>query len=351
MHIRTNTPEYRAWKIYQNKKNLIRRTKKKAAIRVKRTAQIVSRQRKRICAKPFRAPEIFSFIENPNGTTNFFEELTTFIMKKENFGQELFIDISQVKVLTIDALMYLLAVVNNLNRKFRPRYSFRGNFPQDPKIRTLIRNSGFNKFVRSNGIEPIARDVDNIQIVSGDKVSTQLARRICDFVLKKGNMQKPTTAFLYNMMIELMANVYAHAYNGVSSDILYSRWYCFAEYDAAHNTVCFSFIDTGAGIPSTVRKHGLEHIDFFNLTGDGPYVLSALKGELRSKTKEPYRGKGLPKIFGYCQSGLIQNMRIITNKGDVEIFDVVSTSEELTSSLKGTLFYWQIDLSNLGGRF
>lgn len=271
-------------------------------------------------------------------------------MKKENFGQELFIDISQVRMLTIDALMYLLGIINNLKRKFRPRYSFKGNFPQDPRVRDLIRNSGFNKFVRYNGIEPIARDVDSVQIVSGDKVNTRLARRICDFVLSKGNIQKSTTAFLYNMMIELMANVYAHAYNGVSSDILYSRWYCFAEYDAICNTVSFSFMDTGAGIPSTVRKHGLEHIDLLNLTGDGPYVISALKGELRSKTKEPYRGKGLPKIFGYCQRGLIRNMRIITNQGDVDIFNASVTSKELTSTLKGTLFYWQIDLSNLGGK-
>lgn len=344
-HIKINSPEYRVWKVRQNKKNLLRRTRTKAIMRARRTAQILSQEKKRIYEEPFRAPTIFSFIENPSGTIEFFENITSFLMKKENFGQVLLIDISQVQLLTIDALMYLLAVVNNLKQAYRSRYSFRGNFPHNPEIRKLVRNSGFYQFVHYQGTEPITRDTNTIQIVSGEKVSTSLAKKICDFVMEKGNVKKSAISFLYNMMIELMANVYAHAYNGMN-DVLCSRWYCFVKYDMVNDTVNFSFIDTGAGIPSTVRRHGLEHLDLFNLIDDGPYVLSALRGELRSKTKEPYRGKGLPKIFSYCQSGKIKDMRIITNKCDVNILGEELYSQEIPFSLKGTLFYWQIILSN-----
>ena len=306
----------------------------------------MSRNKTTIHEEPFEAPKVFSFIGDPDSTIDYFEELISYISKKENFGNRIFIDTSRVEVLTIDALMYLLALVNNRSRNLKTKYSFKGNFPRDPKIRRLMENSGFDRFVSYHGEKPIIRSVDNIQIVSGEKVDTSLAKKTCDFILNKGNVTKVACQFLYNMMIELMANVYAHAYSEADS-ILYSRWYCFAEYDAAGNTINFTFMDTGDGIPSTVRKHGLEHIDFFDLKGDGPYVLSALRGELRSKTKKAYRGKGLPKVFSYCQNNQIQDVRIITNKADVTITNSVPVSRELSSSLKGTLFYWKVNLLDL----
>lgn len=321
----------------------MRRSRKRA---IKRKRNAIAHCRTKIHEEHFEAPKIFSFIENSDLTISYFDRLISYISKKENFGSQIFIDTSKVEVLTIDALMYLLALVNNRNRNLKTKYFFKGNFPRNPKIRKLMENSGFDRFVQYSGDKPIIKSVDNIQIVSGEKVDTNLAKKICDFILKKGNVTRVACQFIYNMMIELMANVYAHAYSEANS-ILYSRWYCFAEYDAVENTVNFTFMDTGDGIPSTVRKHGLEHIDFLDLKGDGPYVLSALKGELRSKTKKAYRGKGLPKVFSYCKNNQIQNMRIITNKADVTIMDSEPDSKELPTSLKGTLFYWKINLFDL----
>ena len=353
-HIRINTPLYRQWKVQQNKKNLIRRTEKKRAEKIERAA--LTRPRSNINnnnksntnnynnRKSFIAPPIFSFIADPNGTTAFFEEIIAFITTNTNQRQELFIDISQIKELTIDALMYLLAIVNNLNGNFKENHTFIGNYPQDFQVRKLMHNSGFEKFVQYYGDEPITRDADNIQIVSGNNVNTVLAKRICDFVIGKGNMTKVECQFLYNMIIELMANVYNHAYNDIDG-ILYSRWYCFVEFNSESDTVYFTFMDTGDGIPSTVRKYFFEHLDVFNIKGDDAYVLSALRGQLRSETKKKYRGKGLPKIFDTCQSEQIQNMRIITNKADVTVRGKKLTSKELSVSLRGTLFYWQINLS------
>ena len=76
-------------------------------------------------------------------------------------------------------------------------------------------------------------------------------------------------------------------------------------------------------------------------------VCSALKGELRSKTKEPFRGKGLPYIFETCAKKQIQNMRIITDKADVTIHGEEFDAMDRENSLRGTLFYWQIDLQRL----
>lgn len=344
--IRINTDEYRRWKVRQNKKNLRRRTRKKKIARDKCTAIIASRrllQRNRVT---FQAPEFFSFTEDPEGTTSFFGKLINFITDKRNFGKALFIDLSQINVLTIDSLMYLLAVVNNLNKDFKSKYIFQGNYPRNPQACTLIKNSGFYRYVRSNVNEPIVRNANNFQIVSGDRVATEMAKRLCDFVIEKANVPRSTCRFLYMIMIELMANVYSHAYTG-NKGVLFSRWYCFAEYNERDQRFSFTFMDTGEGIPSTVRKHGLEHVDFLNIRGDNLYVCSALKGQLRSKTKKPYRGKGLPFIYETCKKKKILDMRIITDNADVTIHNGEFVARDLIHSLQGTLFYWQIDMKEL----
>ena len=348
--IRINTSEYRQWKANQNKKNLIRRTRLKAIKRAKRRCVYPTADNAVLSTEEnvtkFEVPAAFSFINNPDGTTSFFEKLTHFITEKENFGRKLFIDLAQIEILTIDALMYLLAIINNISRNIKKNFRFVGNIPNDPAIKALIENSGFYKFVQYYGDKPLSRDADNIQIVSSDKVVTSLAKQISDFSSTKGGLTRSSCQFLYNMMIELMSNAHNHAYNEKDS-ILHPRWYCFAEHVDSENIIAFTFMDTGEGIPSTVNKRFYERLDLWKLRGDDKYVISALKGELRTETKKYYRGKGLPKVLESCKKGQIKNMRIISNKADVTVSGNSIVSRELPVSLKGTLFYWQIDLSEL----
>jgi len=267
-------------------------------------------------------------------------------LQKKNFGRSIYIDISQITVLTIDALMYLLAMINNLKRNFQNNYSFSGNVPHDPDIKALLVKSGFFQYVKYTGKGELERDTDKVQIVSGENVATAMAKKISDFVCAKAGIQKRECAFLYNMMIELMSNAHNHAYNQQNA-IIDPRWYCFADYNAETNVAEFTFMDTGEGIPTTVKKKFTERLDFLKLKGDNTYVVSALKGEFRTETQKPHRGKGLPKIREFCEKNKIQNMRIITNQADVTVHDKVLEAKDLSVSLMGTLFYWQIDLSKI----
>lgn len=339
------------WLRRRNEKNLVRRTKKKATQKSARTREI--RHNTAIKAAPnynvaekrieFEAPCNFSFIDNPTATIQFFNEIISFITNKLNYGKKLYIDISCINNLTIDALMYLLAIVNNMNSKIRNNFSISGNVPKDPSIRKLFNESGFFSFVNYTGPEPITQNADTVQIVSGHKSDNSLAKHICDFVMAKSGLDKKACRFIYVMMIEMMANVYKHAY--IDYDVLYPRWYCFAKYLKEENTVAFTFMDTGEGIPSTVRKNFAEKLDVLKLKGEHKYVVSALNGDFRTATMEEYRGKGLPKIRGFCSSNKIQNMRIITNKADVSVLPDGFASKDLTAPLRGTLFYWEINLA------
>lgn len=353
--MRINSPEYRQWKKRQNKKNLLNRTKRKKAKRHRRTIQNRYNYEIKKAADynsstkkyEFHAPLNFSIVNNSEETSAFFNKIISFITDKRNFGKSIFIDVSQISQLTIDALMYLLAIVNNLCENFKDRYSFSGNAPADTRVRKLFSESGFYHFVRRQGGDPLTKNNDTLQIVSGENCDTNLAKRLSDFVCEKAGVGKRCCSFLYNMIIELMSNTHKHAYPE-GKQILYSRWYCFAEYDK-QNTISFSFMDTGAGIPSTVKKKFAERIDILGIKGEHRYVVSALDGEFRTATRKGYRGKGLPKIREFCSAQKIKNLHILANRADVVVCKQGYSSKDIAVPLCGTLYYWQIDLATLKG--
>lgn len=353
IEIKKRTAKYRLWIKHRNEKNLKRRTAQKSAIKAKRTKVAeYNRSLKRTISYneetrnyEFSAPLRFSFIKNPNETSDFFNQIIAFISNRNNFGKKIFIDISGIEELTIDALMYLLAIVNNLNENFRFKYRFSGNAPKDPAVRKLFNESGFYNYVKYQGNALLTQKSDTIQIVSGQNSDTDTAKQLSDFVSNRANVPQKVCRFIYVMMIELMSNTHKHAYN--DSDILSPQWYCFAQCDS--NVVNFTFVDTGEGIPSTVRKNFAEKLDILRIKGECKYVTSALDGKFRTATNLLHRGKGLPKIREICASEKIKNMRIITNKADVLVEKDKYTSKSLNKAIRGTVYYWQIDLSSMKG--
>jgi hypothetical protein len=145
-------------------------------------------------------------------------------------------------------------------------------------------------------------------------------------------------------MIEMMSNTQKHAYN--ENEFLLPQWYCYAEYDK-NDIISFTFMDTGEGIPSTVYKKFTEKLDFLKIKGDDKYILSALKGDFRTSTEQKNRGKGLPKIMEFCKTQQIFNMHILANRADVSVFPDKCESQLLDAPLRGTLYYWQVNIKKL----
>lgn len=108
-------------------------------------------------------------------------------------------------------------------------------------------------------------------------------------------------------------------------------------------------MDTGEGIPSTVRKNFSEKLDILKIKGEDKYIISALNGDFRTSTHKLYRGKGLPKIREICSKEKIVNMRIITNKADAHVKKEGYSSHIINKPLIGTLYNWQIKISDLKG--
>ena len=352
--MRKNSPQYKEWKKRQDKKRSRHRQQR----------QDLKRNRNRIPVRPvaedirkeetypksekkFSAPSVFSLQDNAAETTSFFNGIVRFIKDKHNYGKMIFFDISSVTKLTSDALMYLLAIITNLNHKLR-KYRFSGNAPTDPSVQQQFEESGFYKYVRRRGNRPLKENKDILQIESGDTCSTMIAKQISDFVCEQANLSSPRKCgFLYDISIELLSNTCKHAYGPNKNDFL-RRWYYFVK-RINQDTLSFVFLDTGEGIPATVQRNFAEKIDVLNIIGDSNYVISAFNGDFRTATQESYRGRGLPKLRSYCTSDTIQNFRIITNRADIKVLKSGYDEKNMPTSLCGTLYSWTINIPKLRG--
>lgn len=143
------------------------------------------------------------------------------------------------------------------------------------------------------------------------------------------------------MFIELMNNVKQHAFGTEDKkEAAFCNWYTYAE-DIGHE-LRFVFLDTGKGIPETIRKNFWERLPL--LGTDARFIASALEGAFRTDTGDRHRGKGLPEIYDNVKKHAIQSLRILSGKG-LCIVDSSGniTERNLAYSFDGTMYVWTIE--------
>ncbi|MDX9697625.1 MAG: hypothetical protein RBT49_17670 [Bacteroidales bacterium] len=309
----------------------------------------------------YNAPENLSICGNSGPTIGYFQKYIRHLKNnKANFYDTLFFDVSNIKTLTIDALMYLLAIIKNFDYKIKyfkkskkeqskyPKYSelkikkISGNLPNDPSIRTKFLMSGFLNYV-SIPDKPVEKAFDNVQIREGSLIDTSVAREITTFVIDAFEDDRRNTKYIYNMLIELMSNTNNHAYEKEKQFI--NHWFIFARFDKNDEKIAITFLDTGEGIPRTVKKKLSEKVVYT----DSQLIQASFDDSFnRSTTKFTHRGKGLPRIYDYCVKKRIDSITVISQKGKVVL---MSNGENkiynLFRPLTGTIYYWEIKKNNL----
>lgn len=337
--MRIKSTKYKEWKKYQNLKNLRKRTKKR-----KRKKSKLNRSKK--IYQRIIAPHTLSLINNPEETLKYFNDAIQILKNPFNRNKvdALMFDCKNVKDLTIDSLMYLLAIIRNFKDVFSGIREIKGNLPEDTTARKVFIDSGFLDYVNTvikTSIE--TEKVNKLKISTGNNVNVDEASNLIEFVKNYFNCSNIETKFLYKMIIELMTNTHNHAYNSKNSFI--KAWYLFASVN--HNKGCIeiTFVDTGDGIPVTVAKKMIEKIF---TKKDNEYIISALNGDFRTQTHEKNRGKGLPDIYEHFCNRQINNLKIISCKGKVELNEynkvVENAGTELENNLRGTIFYWEVKI-------
>lgn len=285
------------------------------------------------------APPQLNLNNNLECSIKFFDDVFSAI-KKCSPGARIYFDLSQVEDLSIGAIMYIIALIKNVKRLRTYKILCEGNVPEDGKSRALIVQSGFYRYVSSPMSRMPLSYGDQIQISGGTYADGELVGKICDFVHNLSGKDKQCTKRLFPMIIELMTNTHQHAYTK-ESNIMKENWYIFAE--NTEKSIKFVFLDTGAGIPATIKKSLGEKIkEIFPFSNnDARFIASALRGEFRSETRQINRGKGLPEIYNDSKAGTISDLLIISGAGKC-IVKKNGEIEEQTLQLPfmGTLFSW-----------
>ena len=298
----------------RNKEHQIAVSKREIRLRTRANKALTKRrQRIQVDGVPYRgikrhrekhfllAPQYLDICTKTEETLSFFSKVVDEINICK-YGDILFFNLSQVEYIAPDAVMYLIAIIKNTKRVRRLRFA---------------------------------------KVLSGEDAIGELAVRFCDFVQQYCNFGMLRTKRLYPMIIELMTNTHQHAYRNTEKEIMNSNWYIFARHIG--DAIELVFLDTGAGIPATVRKRFFERIRGLNLTNDASLLKSVLQGDFRTETRQKNRGKGIPGIYENACDGAIKELCIVSGEGKCCVQDKIIISDNLCSKLNGTIFLWKMN--------
>lgn len=287
-------------------------------------------------------PRIFSFVNNTAETIDFFDDVVIEI-KQKKYKNNFYIDSKNVEEVSVDALIYLIAIMQNITINYQMKYSFRGNLPNNNTAAEVYNNSGFMSYVKSKA-RRLPASSDKIQIKSGNNTDSIIASEFCKFVMDKLNKTLKDVLPLQKVLIELMSNVYHHAYN--NDDIMQKKWYLYAEHN--QEIVRFVFVDTGSGIAKTVRKNFWEKLQRFSKVSasDSDLIYSTLQGDFRTETRKPHRGNGLSGVKDLALNNIFKNFTIISGSGQCCIVqNGVPNSilkRDFDNKICGTMFLFDI---------
>lgn len=289
-------------------------------------------------------PRVFSLIDNPEETMKFFKDFAEEIEKNE-YGKHFHVDSESVESATVDALIYLIAILQNKLKNRVMRYSFSGSYPKNLGALRVYIESGFNEYVQSKA-KRLPSSTEKMCIVDGKDNKPESAKKMCDFVIATLEKNKRQVQPLQKILIELMSNVFYHAYE--KNSFMAKRWYMYAEH-VDYYVRCV-FVDTGQGIAKTVKKNYREKIRELitkyapiNIEPDDSKIIqSAFDGDFRTATNKKFRGNGLLSVKKNASSKLFERFEVLSGHGRCTIPTGGSSEEILaknySNNLYGTLY-------------
>ena len=298
---------------------------------------------KKYVSVSFDVPSIFSLVNNAEETIAFFDKLIEEINHKQ-YGKRFYINSINVESVTVDALIYLIAIMENIKVNKYMHYQYEGNFPKSIEARKIYQESGFMSYVSSK-IKRLPKNTEKMQIISGIRNDPVVAKTFCNFVMGKLNKSRVDVKNLQVVFIELMSNVFHHAY--IDDDVMSKHWYIYAEH--IEDFIRFIFVDTGVGIANTVRVNFKEKIMRMMKWGanDGDLLKSTFQGDFRTQTQENNRGNGLSAVREQVINGPFKRFEVISGRGYCAINKNIAENQCLkinnySRSIYGTVYTFDV---------
>lgn len=292
-----------------------------------------------------KAPANFCIKENPEEVIKFVNTLTRYLKGKI----PVFVDLSEIVNISHDAIVVLLSIMYQFKRRNIP---FNGNFPDNDLCKKTLNNSGFfeHLYSKQNIRYDTSEKDKNVIRKHGNDTSGDIAKDLIRICTENIWGQPCRCQGVYRILVELMQNTHTHAnrdYVGAE------HWWLSVNYDVKTNKECFSFVDYGIGVFSSLenKKPGAKFFGILNKlrdrigTSNASILQAILEGELhKTATGHSYRGKGLPGIKDALGRNQISNLYIITNNAYADV--CANKFVSLSNPFEGTFIYWELTSEN-----
>lgn len=142
----------------------------------------------------------------------------------------------------------------------------------------------------------------------------------------------------YVFLTELIGNAIEH---GIQHRKI--SWWLTKQIDNKNRIIKYCFVDMGVGIINSHRQAGLPLR--YLISKDEKVLTDAFNGKLKSSTKQPNRGRGLPQIKSMVDKGWISNLRVITNRVSMNC-EFNDPQFDNIPEFIGTYYSWTLNKSN-----
>ena len=164
-----------------------------------------------------------------------------------------------------------------------------------------------------------------------------IAQEACQHISKEPN---DVTEYLYEMLIESMANTNNHAAG--KEDKGQTKWWLYT-YKASNGNVIYTFIDLGVGIFDSIPVSRFKKLaKALSFKSNKDIAIELLNGKIKSSEiiDNEMRGRGIPQIAANSKKDCFRRAFIISN--DVKINLKSHTAEKLMYNFFGTMLYWEV---------
>jgi hypothetical protein len=354
------TPKYKKQNVRKARRSLNRKLEFKDNVRLKNIKeQRLSKEEKKHKHQfedkikdytKVRAPEDFSFKQNPEKVIQFINKIKGCFDRRE----KTFVMLESVKKIDYDAIVVLFSIMIRFKSQNIP---FNGDFPAENNIRNILTQSGFFK----NLLKRNFKDEDRYNVGENDhslhthafkNVDSELSAKIIEQASKTIWGETRRCQGAQRTLLELMQNTNNHASFEKEGD---KHWWLSVNHDKTNNRVSFSFVDYGVGVFSSLSNKQ-EGNKFFNSIekmierykyGNNAELLRLiLEGDLhKTVTGEHYRGKGLPGIKEALKRNQISNLVVVTNNVYSNAID--DNYKLLNVNFTGTFINWELNINNI----
>ena len=277
---------------------------------------------------------MFSLLANPTEILEFLRDVDNKLRTRH-----LFIDMRGITMLTAEAVAAFVAVMKSLKHE---NVKIGGNEPSSPALASKLADFGFYDHVVKRSKAPpaatqhgtILLNRNQFEFAKDDTVQSEIAGKMVDFARRI--FPKELHKGVFTLFMEATTNTVEHGSNNDQP----TRWVAGAYYDKDRNVMSFTVIDRGVGILNSVKFQSALRALWGRVAWDaGEKLRQLLLGKMRSRTKEPHRGLGLPGAFIAFEAGRISDLAIVTNRGFAHARN--GQYRELSTGFDGTIIYWE----------